>query len=97
MGHLRKVYPNKIGSLDHFNFVVWYVDKEFSLDSAEEAELLVGWGCKVGLMDIKLAIFFKFHSLKREREQESLSLKEGSILNPTIQGRSSTVQLQQSR
>ena len=35
--HLRKVDPNESGSLDRFDFVRWYVDKEVSLDSAEEA------------------------------------------------------------
>ena len=42
-GRLRKVDPNESGSLDHFAFVRWYVDKEVSLDSAEEVERLVGW------------------------------------------------------
>ena len=35
-GNLRKVYPNKSGSLDRFAFVRWCVEKELSLDSAEE-------------------------------------------------------------
>ena len=43
-GHLREVYPNESGSLDHFIFVRWYVDKEVSLKSLEEAERFVGWG-----------------------------------------------------
>ena len=42
-GHLRKLDPNESGSLDRFAFVRWYVDEEVSLDSAKEAELLVGW------------------------------------------------------
>ena len=40
--HLRKVYPNKSGSLEHFASVIWYVDEEVSLDSSEKAEHLVG-------------------------------------------------------
>ena len=36
--YLRKVDPNESGSLDHFSFLRWYVDKEVSLDSAEEEE-----------------------------------------------------------
>ena len=36
-GHRRKVYPNESGSLDRFAFLRWYVGKEVSLDSAEEA------------------------------------------------------------
>ena len=58
----------------------WYFDEEVSLDSAEEAERLVGWACKVSLMDLQREIFLKIHALKREREQERLSLKEGSSL-----------------
>ena len=52
-GHLRKVYPNESGSLDRFDFVRWYVVEEVSLDSAEEAELLVGWDCKVSMLDLQ--------------------------------------------
>ena len=52
-GNLRKLDPNKSGSLDHFAFVRWYVDEEVSLESAEEAERLVRWGCKVNLMDLQ--------------------------------------------
>ena len=39
-----KVDPNESVSLDRFAFLRWYVDKEVSLDSTEEAERLVGWG-----------------------------------------------------
>ena len=49
-GQLRKVYPNESGSLYRFAFVVWYVNKDVSLDSVEEAERLVGLGFKVSLM-----------------------------------------------
>ena len=52
-GHLRKVDSNESGSLDRFAFVRWYVDEEVSLDSAEEAELLVGWDCKVSMLDLQ--------------------------------------------
>ena len=37
----------------------------------------------------------KFHSLKRERNQERLSLKEDSSFNTLSKGRSSKAQLQQ--
>ena len=30
-----------------------YIFEEVSLDSADEVEHLVGWGCKVSLMDIQ--------------------------------------------
>ena len=40
--HLRKLEPNGSVCLDRFSFVRWYVDKEISLDSADEAESLVG-------------------------------------------------------
>ena len=53
MVHLQKVEPNESGSLDRFYFVRWYVDEEVSMDSTEEVEILVGWGCKVSLMDIQ--------------------------------------------
>ena len=56
-GHLRKVDPNESCSLDRFTFVRWYVDEEVSLDSAEEAERLVGWACKVVLVDLQREIF----------------------------------------
>ena len=52
-GHMRKVDPNESGSLECLTVVRWYVLKEVSMESAEEAESLVGWGCKVILMDIK--------------------------------------------
>ena len=47
------------------------------MDSPEEAEFLVSWGCKVSLMDLQLEIFLNIHALKRERDQERLSLKGG--------------------
>ena len=50
-GNLQKADPNESGSLDRFAFVRWYVDEEVSLDSAEEANCLVSWGCKFSLMD----------------------------------------------
>ena len=52
-GHLRKVEPNESGSLENFDFVRWYVEKEVSLEPTEEAERLVSWGCKVSLMDLQ--------------------------------------------
>ena len=52
MGHQRKVDSNESGSLERFSFVRWYVDEEISLESTEEAYCLVGWGCKVILMDL---------------------------------------------
>ena len=51
-GHMRKVDPDESGSLDRFAFVRWYVDRGVSLDSAGEAERLVGWYCKVSLIDL---------------------------------------------
>ena len=50
---LRKLDPNESGSLERFDFVGWYVYKEVALESAEEAENLVGWGCNFILMDIQ--------------------------------------------
>ena len=52
-GHLRKVDPNEGGSLDRFDLVRWYVDKDVSLESTGEAECLVSCGCKVILMDLQ--------------------------------------------
>ena len=40
--HMWILYPNESGSLYCFAFVRWYVDKEIYIDSAEEAERLVG-------------------------------------------------------
>ena len=79
-GHLWKVYPNEGGSLDQFAFVGWYVDERVSMEYTEETEYLVSWRCKVSLMDLQLEICLKVHSLKRERDQEMLSLKECSSL-----------------
>ena len=45
-------------------------------------------------MDIQLAIFLKFNSLKRGQNQEILSLEEGSSLQPLRQGISLKAQLQ---
>ena len=42
--HLQKVYPKESGSLECFDFVRFYLDKEVYHDSTEEAERLVGWG-----------------------------------------------------
>ena len=58
-GHLRKLDPNKSGSLDHFSFVRWYLDKEVSLDSADESERLVGWDCKSRLMYLQWEFFWR--------------------------------------
>ena len=33
-GHMKKVDPNESVSLDCFDFAMWYVDREVSLDSA---------------------------------------------------------------
>ena len=62
-GHMWNVDPNESVSLDRFPFVRWYANDEVSLDSAEEAESLVGWACKVTLMDIQRKIFLKIHEL----------------------------------
>ena len=67
--------------------------EEVSLDSTEEAERLVGWGCKVSLMDLQREIFLKIHAMKRDRDQKRISFKEGS----TLQVRSLTSYIKQSR
>ena len=64
------------------------MEKEVSLDSAEEAELLVGWACKFSLVYLQREIFLMIHAMKREREQERISLKVGSSLHPPRQGSS---------
>ena len=48
-----KVDPNEIVGLECFPFVRYYVDNGVSLGSAKEAEHLVGWGCKVSMMDLQ--------------------------------------------
>ena len=50
---MRKVEKNVSGSLDCFDFLRWYVDNEVYMESVEEAENLVGWGCKVSMMDLQ--------------------------------------------
>ena len=49
----RRVESNESFNLESFAFVSCYVDKEVSMDSIEEAEHLVDWGCKVSLMDLQ--------------------------------------------
>ena len=49
---MRKLIPNESDIFDRFAFVRWYVDKEVSMDSVEEVESLVCWGCKVILVDL---------------------------------------------
>ena len=73
------------------------MDKGVSLDSAEEADNLVGWACKFILMDLQINIFLNFHTLKREQNQERISLKGVSSFHILKKGRSSTEQLQQYR
>ena len=53
VGNMGVLYPNEISSLDHFDFVRWYIDEEVSLDSTEEAENLVEWGCKVSPVELQ--------------------------------------------
>ena len=77
VGHLQKVYPNGYGGLERFAFVRWYMDKEVSLDYAEDEEFLVVWYCKVILMDLQREIFLNIHAMEREWKHERLSLKEG--------------------
>ena len=96
-GHLWKLDLNESGTLDRFAFVRWYVVEEVYLESTEKAEHLVGWSCKVILMDLQREICLKIHALNREWEQERLSLKEGSSFQPLMQGRILTTQIQQSR
>ena len=67
------------------------------MDSTEEASRLVVWDCKVSLIDLQRKIFLKIHALKRKREQERLSMKDGSSFHPLRHGRISPAQLHQSR
>ena len=53
VGCLRKVDPNRCGSLDLFEFVRWYVDEEVSLEYTEEAECFVDWVGMVIVMDLQ--------------------------------------------
>ena len=50
---MQKVDSNESGNLDRFSFVGWYVEKDVSLDSAEEVERLVDCGYRVSLMDLQ--------------------------------------------
>ena len=49
----RKYTQMKVVGWNIFAFVRCYVDAVVSLDSAEEAERLVAWGCEVILMDLQ--------------------------------------------
>ena len=73
------------------------MDEEFSLDSTDTTERLVGWDCKISLIYIQREIFLMIHAMKREQEQERLYLKDGSSLQPLRQGISSIAQLYHSR
>ena len=57
--NMWKVDPNESGSLDCFACVRWYVDEEVYLDSVEEAECFVGWGCNIGLMNLQWESFWR--------------------------------------
>ena len=50
------------------------MDEDVYLKSAEEAERLIGWACKVILMNLQREILLIVHALKREWDQERLSL-----------------------
>ena len=50
---MRKVDPNDSGGFDRFDFVRYYIEEEVSLYSEDDADRLVGWGCKVSLVDIQ--------------------------------------------
>ena len=56
------------------------------MDSIDKSERLLGWACKVSMLDLHREIFLKIHALKREQDQENISLKEGSSLYPLRQG-----------
>ena len=45
--------PKQKFQFGQFVFVRWYVEKEVSLDSTEEEDILVGWGCKGSIMDLQ--------------------------------------------
>ena len=51
--NLQKLNPYESGIMERFAFVSWYVDEEVSMESAGDAEWLVGWGRKVSLMDLQ--------------------------------------------
>ena len=43
---------------------------------------MVGWYCKVSLVDIQREAFLKVHALKREQYQERVYFNEDSSLKP---------------
>ena len=53
----------------------------------------MGWACKDRLKNLQGEIFFKINALKRGQDQERISLKEGTNLNPMRQGISLTAQI----
>ena len=62
---MRKLDPNESGSLDHFTSVRWYMDEEVSMDYSEEAELMVGWDCRVSMLDLQWEIYLNIRAPKR--------------------------------
>ena len=58
--------------------------------------MLVGWACKVILMDLQREIFLMIHALKMEQEQERISFQYSSSLQTPRQGHSLIAQLQHS-
>ena len=60
------------------------MDFEVFLNSVEEASSLVGWYCKVIMMDIQREILLNIHALKRDQDQERLSSKGSSSVKPLI-------------
>ena len=51
--NLQKLDPSGSVSLECFDYVRWYVDKDVSLYSTKEEDSLVIWGWKVILMDFQ--------------------------------------------
>ena len=73
------------------------MDEEVSMDSTEEAERFLGWAYNVSLVYLQREVFLMIHALKREQDQEMLSLREVSSFHPLRKGSSSVAQVQNPR
>ena len=79
--HLTELDPNKSGSWDRFDFLRWYVEEEVFMDSAEEAESLVGWGYKVRLMDLHGVIFWRFIKWRGNKRSKDCLWRKAQVFS----------------
>ena len=93
-GHLQKLYPNESGSLDRLPFMSW-CGRGGIYGLLRGGRTFGGLGLQ-GQHDRSSEInILMIHALKREQDQERISLKEGSSFQTLSQGSILIAQLHQ--